>query len=539
MALLESYQLTMDASKRISGCCAVLACLPVLTGLARADDRPNVLLIIADDASRESFGAYGSPDVSTPGFDRIARSGALFKNAYNCNPKCAPARASLLTGRYSWQLEESCNHGGFMSDKWEFYPYMLEGQGYEIGYTGKGWGPGFWHGYNASRSPGRDNPAGHAFNSRKQKPPFKGISDIDYASNFEDFVATADSDKPFCFWMGVKEPHRGYGLNNWKLDGRDLSKVKVPAYLPDTPTIRGDLADYAIEVEWFDAHITRVLNHLAKIGELENTLVIATSDHGMPFPRVKGQIYDDGFHVPLAIQWPSKIKPGRSVDDFVTFPDFASTIVQAAGNEHPQNVSAQITGQSFLPQLLSADSGQIDPSRDHALLGKERHDIGRTDGPLRSVGYPVRAIRTKQYLYVHNFLPHRWPVGNPELGLRNCDGSPSKAYLTDLLPGSPEYKYYEMSFGKRPAEELFDVLADPDCINNLAQSPMHAQVVKALWKQLSAELTEQGDPRILGKGDIFDFYPNANIEPQRKVYKDPSFDPVEIFERWQVDQSEK
>lgn len=529
----------MDASKRIFASLSLLVGLNIVPGLTRAVERPNVLLIIADDASRESFGAYGSQDVVTPGFDQIARNGVLFKNAYDCNPKCAPARACLLTGRYSWQLEESCNHGGFMSDKWEFYPYLLEQQGYEIGYTGKGWGPGYWHGYNASRSRDRDNPAGHAFNTKQRQPPFKGMSDIDYASNFEDFISKADSDKPFCFWMGVKEPHRGYGLNNWKLDGRDLSKIDVPAYLPDNPTIRGDLADYAIEVEWFDAHITRTLDHLSKIGKLDNTLVIATSDHGMPFPRVKGQIYDDGFHVPLAIQWPTKIEAGRTVDDFVAFPDFASTIIQAAGNERPQDVSAQITGQSFLPQLLSRSSGQIDPHRDHALLGKERHDIGRIDGPLRSVGYPVRAIRTKQYLFVHNFLPNRWPVGDPEFGLRNCDSSPSKSYLTSLPPESLEYKYYQMSFGKRPADELFDILADPDCVTNLAQSPMHAQIVDSLWKQLTVELTEQGDPRILGNGEVFDYYPNANIESQRTAYGDPSFDPVARFRRWQAERSDQ
>ncbi len=489
-------------------------------------DRPNILFIIADDASRDSFGAYGTTYVETPGFDRIAKEGVLFTQAYNCNPKCAPARACLLTGRYSWQLEEACDHGPFLSSKWEFFPYLLEDKGYEIGYTGKGWGPGVWAGRDAGRTFDKDNPAGHPWNSLKKKPPYKGISDIDYAANFDAFLEANPDDKPFCFWLGTKEPHRGYGLDNWKLDGRDLSKVTVPAYYPDNRTIRGDLADYAIEVEWYDSHIEQALAHLEAHGMLENTLIIATSDHGMPFPRVKGQIYDDGFHIPMAVRWGDKIKPGRTVTDFVTFPDVAPTFLEAAGVD----LHSQMTGDSFMDQLLSEKSGRVDESRDYTVLGKERHDIGRTDGEELSVGYPARAIRTDKWLYVHNFKPNRWPGGDPEYGLLNCDGSPTKSYLTSLTEKDPDYEYYLMAFGLRPAEELFDMEKDPDCVNNLSGDPEYAPVMKELWKRLETRLTEQKDPRILGKGDIFDDYPYHSIERQQKLYGLPGYDPVKIFE---------
>ena len=503
----------------------LLALTLLLAAPLPAAERPNILFIIADDASRDSFGAYGSTYVETPGFDRIAREGVLFTNAYNCNPKCAPARACLLTGRYSWQLEEACNHNPFLSSKWQFYPYLLEKAGYRIGYTGKGWGPGIWHGNDAGRSQDKDNPAGHPWNQLKAKPPYKGMSNTDYAGNFEAFLKAAEGDAPFCFWLGTKEPHRGYGKDNWKLDGRDLADVTVPAYYPDNATIRGDLADYAIEVEWYDTHIARALQHLEATGQLDNTLVIATSDHGMPFPRVKGQLYDDGFHIPFAVRWPGKIQPGRTVTDFITFPDLAPTLMKVAGVEAPE----QMTGDSFLPQLLSKDSGRIDSKRDHTLLGKERHDIGRTDGELRSVGYPARALRNDRFLYVRNFTPHRWPVGDPDYGLLNCDGSPTKSYLTGLSAGDPDHRFYELAFGKRPAEELYDLAVDPDCVRNLAASPSHAETKAALWAQLESELKAQGDPRVLGKGEIFDHYPNRNIDRQRKLYKDPDFDPVRKF----------
>jgi len=491
-----------------------------------ADERPNILFIIADDASLDSFGVYGSTYVKTPNFDRIANEGVLFTQAYNCNPKCAPARACLLTGRYSWQLEEACNHSPFLSSKWEFYPYLLEEDGYFMGYTGKGWGPGKWAGIDAGREKLKDNPAGHPWNELTAKPPFSGISSTDYSGNFAAFLEAQPDEQPFCFWLGVKEPHRKYELDSWKKDGRDLADVTVPEYYPDNDTIRGDLADYAIEVEWYDKHIGEALSHLEASGQLDNTLIIATSDHGMPFPRVKGQIYDDGFHIPFAARWGDKIKPGRVVTDFITFPDLAPTLMEVAGVPAPE----QMTGESFLKQLVSEKSGRIDPDRNYTLLGKERHDLGRTDGDLLSVAYPSRAIRTDDYLYVHNFKPDRWPGGDPEYGLMNCDGSPTKSYLTNMKPNDPEYKFYEMAFGKRSEEELYDMQSDADCVRNLASDEKYSEIKTELWAKLKSRLEEQEDPRILGQGEIFDFYPNQGIERQQKLYGQPDYDPVKIFE---------
>ncbi len=493
---------------------------------ALAADRPNILFIIADDASRDSMGVYGSTYVKTPNFDRIANEGVLFTNAYNCNPKCAPARACLLTGRYSWQLEEACNHNPILSSKWQFYPYLLEDSGYVVGYTGKGWGPGKWD--DPSTRPSRlknANPAGHAWSKRTMKPPYEGIANTDYAANFKDFLDAQPADQPFCFWFGTKEPHRSYGQDNWKLDGRNLKDVTVPEYYPDNEIIRGDLADYAIEVEWYDTHIGRALQHLEAHGQLDNTLIIATSDHGMPFPRVKGQIYDDGFHIPMAARWGDRIKPGRTVTDFITFPDLAPTLMEVAGLQPID----QMTGLSFVPQLLAETSGRIDKARNHTLLGKERHDIGRTDGDLLSVAYPARAIRNDDYLYVRNFEPDRWPVGNPEYGFLNCDASPTKSFLTELSQSDPQFRYFELSFGKRPLEELYDMRNDQDCVNNLAAKPEFADLKDALFEQMKAELTAQGDPRILGNGEIFDYYPNCQIERQQKLYRQPKFDPVKTF----------
>ena len=507
----------------------ILLFLAVLLPLvAHAElQRPNILFMIADDASRDSFGAYGAKYVKTPHFDRLAKEGVLFTQAYNCNPKCAPARACLLTGRYSWQLKEACNHNPFLSAEWKFYPFLLEDAGYFIGFTGKGWGPGIWGGVDSGRTKFEKlNPAGRPFQSKKLKPPYKGIANVDYAGNFAEFLKARPKGKPFCFWLGTKEPHRGYGKDNWKKDSRNLKDVVVPAYYPDNEVIRGDLADYAIEVEWYDTHIGRALKHLKDAGELDNTIIIATSDHGMPFPRVKGQIYDDGFHIPFAVRWGDKVEADRVVTDFITFPDLAPTLMEIVGLKPIK----QMTGKSFLSQLLATRSGRIDKQRDHTLLGKERHDIGRTDGDLVSVAYPARAIRNDRWLYVRNFKPNRWPGGDPQYGLLNCDGSPTKSYLTGLSAGDNDYRYYQLAFGKREAEELFDMRNDSDCVNNLAVNPEFATTKNRLWKQLERELKAQGDPRVLRQGDIFDFYPNCRVDRQQKLCGQPGYDPVKIFE---------
>lgn len=469
------------------------------TKVANVDDKkfkqPNILFFIADDASMKSFGAYGSKFIKTPAVDDLAKNGATFANAYNCNPKCAPARACLLTGKYSWQLKEATNHFPYFPEEFRFYPELLEKQAnYFIGHTGKGWGPGFYK--------GEHNPAGPVFNDKKLKPPFKGIKPIDYAANFADFLSQKPNDRPFCFWFGTSEPHRFYEKDSWKKTDKTLAQVEVPPYYPDNETIRGDLLDYANEVEWFDTQIGRAIKILEEKEQLENTLILISSDHGMPFPRIKGQIYEEGFHVPLIAYWKGVIQPGRNIEDFVNFPDVAPTIMEAAGVQPHK----QMTGKSFLNLLTSKNSGQIDESRDHVLLGKERHDVGRSNEDGTDLSYPVRAIRNKNFLYAHNIKPERWPVGNPEFGYLNCDGSPTKEYLTALKPEDKEYFFYEMSFAKRVEEELYDIQNDPHCMNNLALNPKYNEIKNQLKNQMEKELIAQGDPRMLGNGNVFDKY---------------------------------
>jgi len=474
---------------------AAVAAVSAVRPLRQAQDRPNILFVIADDVSHDSLGVTGCSYIKTPNVDRMAAEGVRFNNVFCCNPKCAPARASLVTGRYSWQLEEAANHWPHFPEKFKFYPHLLREAGYHVGFTGKGWSPGTYA--------TEDNPAGPEYKGKFIKPPYKAISNTDYAGNFRGFLEEKTPEQPFCFWLGTREAHRGFEKGGWKKAGRNLEDAVVPPYWPDTPAVRGDLLDYANEVEWIDQQVGRVFQTLEKAGELDNTLIVFTSDHGMPFPRVKGQVFEDGIHVPLIAWWRGVIQPGRVVEDFINFPDVAPTFMAVAGESpHPQ-----MTGKSFLDVLRAPTSGQIDPSRTHALVGKERHDTGRAGDEGTDLGYPVRGIRTKDYFYVHNFVPDRWPAGNPEYGLRNCDGGPVKSLLNQLAPGTDDYRFYELNFGKRPEDMLYAIDKDPACMHNLAGNPEVAELMKRLREQMEAELTHQQDPRMLGQGDRFDAYP--------------------------------
>jgi N-sulfoglucosamine sulfohydrolase len=451
--------------------------------------RPNILFCIADDWGWPHAGAYGSKFVETPTFDRLAQEGALFMNAFTSNPKCAPCRASIVTGRNSWQLEEGVNHFNPWPAKFVSYPDLLTKAGYHVGMTGKGWGPGDWKSFRDT------DPAGPLYDKFSNETPGGQISNIDYSRNFiENFLPERQPGQPWCFWLGTKEPHRAYEDGNGLRRGKRLEDAEVPGFFPDEDVVRSDLLDYAIEVEWYDTHVGRVIEHLRQTGELDNTIVVMTSDHGMPFPRVKGQIYEMGFHLPLVIRWGDVVKPGRVVDDFINVRDFAPTFLEMAGVEK----HAQITGKSFVDVLKASESGVIDPSRNVMLTGKERHDLGRP----YDWGYPVRAIRTPEYLYVFNFETDRWPAGDPETGYRNVDGSPTKTRILQTFD-----EYYEMSFGKRPERALYAIQTDPECMNNLAFDPARQGLVESLHTRMIAMLTAEGDPRVTGNAAFFDTIP--------------------------------
>ncbi len=487
--------------------CAAQLLLP-LASVYAADARParpNVVIFITDDESWLERSAYGWSKIPTPNFDRVARQGVLFTHGYTSAPSCAPSRASLLTGRNFWELEEGAFIQAWLPAKFATLPDLMEAGGYWAGYTGKGWGPPDSYAWGTDTLPqsGRKrNPAGKAFNNIKRQAE-AGMSPIDYPANFEKFLAERPQPKPFWFWVGSVEPHTPCAKDNYpKLEakyGIKISDIKVPGFLPDTTGVRRSRANMLYEVCHADEDLGRILKILQDHGELDNTLLMVTGDNGTQVLRSKANVYDWGLHEPLAMMWPARVKPGRRVEDFVSFVDFAPTILEAAGLPVPKEMS----GRSFLNVLFSGASGQVDPTRTWVAGGLEWH--GEND-PVNLAGRMIRDSRY-QYIVNHGTGPRR--VIDPAKALPDSryEHTAETGNEIDLImkhPNHPAAKRFTQLFvSPRPHEELYDCQADPWELNNLADSPDHAAIKARLKKQLEAYQRQTNDPRITGEMDTF------------------------------------
>jgi len=478
-----------------------LGLLPLLLNSCNKETAPppNILFAIADDWGWPHAGVYGDPVVQTPTFDRLAREGVLFNQAYISSPSCTPSRNAILTGQYHWRLGPGADLWSTLDPATPVYPLLLEDAGYKIGRFRKSWGPG-------DISNWERHPAGHDYTE----------------TGFAAFMAERTKNQPFCFWLGTSDPHRPYKQGSGVDSGMDLEKIRLFGCFPDDEIVRSDVADYYYEVERFDTLVAEALRVLEEYGELENTIIVMTGDHGMPFPRCKANNYDSGARIPFAVRWGSGIKnPGRVLDDFISTTDLAPTFLQLAGVEIP----AVMTGQSFADLLKSRKEGFVErENRNHVLHGKERHVPGQEEN---MGGYPVRAIRTHDFLYIRNFKEDRWPAGTPYYKqaaipycwLGDCDNGPTKTYMVENREKDQTHRMlYDLAFGKRPAEELFDCRNDPEQLVNLAGDPAYAEIKAELSALLMDELIATGDPRATGGGDEFDEVPYLGMGPRHPSY---------------------
>lgn len=512
---------------------------PVLSPAAEQARRPNVVIIFADDWGRHA-GAYAKIDgpgtvndvVRTPNFDRIAKEGVLFRSAFVSSPSCTPSRSALISGQHFWRT----GRGSVLRGHWDgsnpSFPLLLRDSGYHIGKFHKVWTPG-----SPPDAPfgGRQyayEEAGRRFNDFSEhatKLVAEGKS-VDAAKaellgevqqNFDAFLTRRQPDQPFSFWFGPTNVHRkwikGSGKALWGLNPDDL-QGKLPPFLPDVPEVREDLVDYFGEIAALDAALGLIVKRLDEIGELDNTLLIVSGDHGAPgFPHGKCNLYDFGTQVPLLIRWKGA-SGGRVVDDLTSLTDLAPTILELAGVAVP-DVS---TGRSLTKILKSDQSGQVDPLRTVVFTGRERHVERARAGYLP---YPQRAIRTPEYLYIINFRPDRWPLGDPYrldggnaptvtevtettyVTLPDEDAGPTKAWLVSQR-NEPRWKsHFEWVYGKRPREELYDLRKDPHQVKNVADEAEYAEARATLERQLLDELQRTGDPRLMNDGSYFETPP--------------------------------
>ncbi len=518
----------------------------LVTGLCAdvlaAASRPNILFAFADDWGRYASayakldGPGGINDVlQTPNFDRVAREGVLFRRAFVSAPSCTPCRSALLSGQHFWRTGRgSILRGAVWDSSIPAYPLLLRDAGYHIGETYKVWSPGTPNDAPYGGGQYAYEKAGSKINQFSQNvtrmvaegmslAAAKQVLYDEVGANFDSFLADRKPGQPFCYWFGPTQVHRkwikGSGKALWGIDPDSL-KSKMPPFLPDVPEVREDLADYFGEIQSFDAALGLLLKKLEAIGELDNTLVVVSGDHGAPgFPHGKCNLYDFGSSVPLAIRG-AGTKGGRVVDDLVSLPDLAPTFLELGGVKIPE----VMTGRSLVPLLTSTQSGQIDPARDAVFIGRERHvENARADlSP-----YPQRAIRTHDFLYIINFRPDRWPMGDPyrlddanppsveelteetRVSLPDEDAGPTKAWLVGVR-NDPKWKaHFDWVYGKRPREELYDLKADPHQAKNVAADPKYAKTRADLEKRLMDELQRTGDPRLVDNGKFFETPPMA------------------------------
>lgn len=504
----------------------------------------NIVFAFADDWGRyaRSYALYEGENsvnlhITTPNFDRIAKDGALFTNAFVPAPSCTPCRSSILSGSYFWQTGlGAILVGAVWDDTIPSYPLELEKNGYHIGHTYKVWAPGKT--YNAPYGGKRTayEIAGKNFNrfshhaaERSMEVGVEAAKNElleEVALNFDDFLQSCPQDKPFCYWWGPTNTHRtwekGSGKLLWELDPDDL-RGRLPGFLPDVAEVREDFNDYLGECQAVDAGLGVITDRLEKAGKLDDTLIVVSGDHGIPgMPRAKCNLYNIGCEVALAMRWPGHIRPGRVIDDFVNLMDLGPTFLEAANVPVPESMTAQ----SLLSLMESPISGQIDPARDFVVTGRERHVHSAREGFLP---YPQRAIRTEKYLYIINFEPERWPMGDPKgldeddtksppyeelqwnthTAYSDLDASPTKAWMIHHRSEPKVKTSFRLGFGKRPYEELYDLDKDPDYMKNLAGEESYSKIKQQLHMRLMDVLKKQKDPRIVEKPCRFEHTPYA------------------------------
>ncbi|MBB3696995.1 sulfatase-like hydrolase/transferase [Flammeovirga yaeyamensis] len=454
--------------------------------------RPNILFCIADDAGM-FMSAYGSKFVNTPSFDKVAKNGLLFMNAYTPIAASGPSRSVVLTGRNPWELEQAGREGVVFPSKFKTYVEALNEQGYLVGYTGRSWDAG---------DPGIMNNqprklTGKSFNKFKMIPPTQSISSDDYSKNFEYFLSQQKENEPWAFWYGSREPHRNYTFRSGvNVGGKSLSDIKkkdIYKFLPDNDTTRHDLLDYATEMEYSDHHLGKMLDLLHKTNQLDNTIVIVTSDNGIPFPRVKGMEYERSIHLPLAIMWGKGINnPGRVINDYISFTDIAPTILEVA-NISSKSKMEEMSGKSFTDIFYTDREGWIDSDRNYILIGKEKNHINQ----FSENDYPVRGLVMDNYLYLQNYKNNNLlqiPARSSKIAR---EINPTYEWILKQKMENLHNNYWDWAHSTPEKIELYDIHKDPDCLNNLSKLSAYQKQINLMSELMTEKLKKQNDPRML------------------------------------------
>ncbi len=449
--------------------------LVLLTGIAPAAasaDRPNFVVLIADDMAWDDCGAYGHQTIRTPNLDRLARAGLRFDNAFLTCSSCSPSRSSILTGRYPHSTGAQRLHVPLPAEQ-VMVSEPLRAAGYYTAAAGK------WH---------LGNPARVKFDQVNE-------------GNGRWLATLRDRprDKPFFLWLAFFDPHRPYQENTIPKPHRP-EDVVVPPYLPDVPETRKDLALYYDEISRLDGDVGALLDELEKQGETKRTVVVFLTDNGRPFPRCKTTVYDSGIKTPFLVRWPERVQPGGTCAALVSSIDLAPTLTELAGAKTPLTFQ----GMSFA-SLLKKPGGKI---RDHVYAEHNWHDFDDHG----------RAVRSLQFKYIRNYYPHV-PGTPPADAVR----SPTFQAMRALRDAGKLTPAQRNPFVKpRPEEELYDVTKDPHELRNLAGDARLTDTLKAMRKTL-ADWEKETDDRVPAARtpDEFDRETGLRLDKEKKAKPEP------------------
>ena len=410
--------------------------------------RPNIVFLISDDQSVPDLGCYGNQRIHTPNIDALASQGRLFRRAYAACPQCSPSRASILTGQMPHAIGASRLHASAYPSVKTLVDWFKD-EGY---FTG------------AYRKVHQD--------IFRQRFDFYG----DHTVPLGQFFLQRPRDRPFLLWFGSEDPHRPYEKQS-KISIHAPENVLVPDYLPDTPVIRRDLAHYYNEITRFDQECGEIIEWIESAGAIENTLIIMTSDNGLPFPRAKATLYEPGVHVPLIVAWKNAFSGSGIIDEMVSLTDIAPSLLEAAQIK-PGTVTplGQMYGHSFLPLLFGQKMNQW---RQYVFLERNWHDSWS----------PMRGLVTKQYKLICNYRPEAGYL--PSLDIRD---SPSFSEIERLLRENSAHEQLGWySLEKLPRFELYDLERDPNERDNLAAEPGLRGILESLMHRLGNEMKKTAD----------------------------------------------
>lgn len=424
--------------------------------------RPNFVFIIGDDISAEDFGCYGNPGIRTPNIDRLAAQGLRFTNAYLTTSSCSPSRASIITGRYPHNLGTAAELHGLFPAGVPLFPQLLRNAGYYTAHSGKAhFGP------NADKFEG---PVVAAFDLGGDGDRAESSGGHGGENRWIDRLRGRPMDRPFFMWFASHDAHRAWDADSFTGLNRPAD-VRVPAYLADTPETRADLAHYYDEITRLDHHVGEVVRELARQKVLDHTVIIVMADNGRPFPHSKTQLYEDGIKPPLIIHWPAGIPQPATTAALASSIDLAPTMLELAGVPRPPTFQ----GVSLAPILR--DPGAT--VRDYVFAEHNWHNFTAH----------VRMVRHGNFVYLRNAWPHL-----PQPGASDTFYNPSADALKALhAQGRLTPLQANVFLQPRPAEELFDLAADPGQERNLAAEAMPPPALAALRQVLTRWTEETGD----------------------------------------------